>query len=217
MYWPLPPMLKSPQRNAQATATPVSIRGVTISSVCCRFRAASVRWGPSTHGKNQLRPVPLKIASYVLSGFFPVVAKTTRPPTKNAKSAVKIGTMTPPARWEKASRSAKLGTTSGSDPGGGVAPADVVISGSPGSAKRLLGRSCGLFSDGSARHRDPQLLLAHVGAVLGDDAALVDHEDAVGEGEDLVELQREEQDGLAAVAGFDQLPVDELDRADVEA
>jgi hypothetical protein len=49
--------------------------------------------------KNQLRPVPLKIAWYVESGFFPVVARMTRPPTKNATTAVSRGVTMPPARW----------------------------------------------------------------------------------------------------------------------
>ena len=34
VYWPLPPMLKRPQRNANATAIPVRISGVTMISVC---------------------------------------------------------------------------------------------------------------------------------------------------------------------------------------
>jgi hypothetical protein len=40
-YWPLPPMLKRPQRNANATARPVSASAVQSSSVCCRFAAAA--------------------------------------------------------------------------------------------------------------------------------------------------------------------------------
>jgi hypothetical protein len=38
-YWPWPPMLNIPQRNANATASPVRISGVIVSSVCCRFAA----------------------------------------------------------------------------------------------------------------------------------------------------------------------------------
>ncbi len=34
MYWPFPPMLKSPARNPNATARPVRISGVVTSSVC---------------------------------------------------------------------------------------------------------------------------------------------------------------------------------------
>ena len=40
MYWPWPPMLNRPQRNANATARPVRISGVVWISVCCRFSAA---------------------------------------------------------------------------------------------------------------------------------------------------------------------------------
>ena len=56
-----------------------------------------------------------------------------------------------------------------------------------------------------------------VGGELADDLALVDDEDPVGEREDLLELERDEQDRAALVALLDQAPVDELDRADVEA
>jgi hypothetical protein len=41
----------------------------------------------------------LKIAWYVPSGFFPVVAKTTSPPTAKASAAVMSGVTIPPARW----------------------------------------------------------------------------------------------------------------------
>ena len=56
-----------------------------------------------------------------------------------------------------------------------------------------------------------------VGPVLADDGALVDHEDAVGQREDLLQLGRHEQHGLAPVARLDELAVDELDRPDVES
>src|SRR3954468_16989784 len=72
-YWPWPPMLNRPQRNANATASPVRMIGVVRSSVCCRFCAAiddvshgnhmcdvpngtRAEWLPTC--KNQLRPVP---------------------------------------------------------------------------------------------------------------------------------------------------------------
>jgi len=37
MYWPCPPMLKRPQRNANDTASPVRISVVVSSSVCDRL------------------------------------------------------------------------------------------------------------------------------------------------------------------------------------
>ena len=40
-YWPWPPMLNRPQRNANATARPVRMIGVVRSSVCCRLSAAT--------------------------------------------------------------------------------------------------------------------------------------------------------------------------------
>ncbi len=39
--WPVPPMLKSPQRNANATARPVSTSGVNCTSVETRLFSAS--------------------------------------------------------------------------------------------------------------------------------------------------------------------------------
>ena len=80
MYWPWPPMLNRPQRNANATARPVNTSGTAISSVCCRLYAASdsasltfqgnqtvasLKGSPISYEptwKNQLRPVPLKIS-----------------------------------------------------------------------------------------------------------------------------------------------------------
>ena len=62
MYWPWPPMLNRPQRNANATARPVRISGVVWISVCWRLSAAMLRSSALGHGKSQFRPVPLKIA-----------------------------------------------------------------------------------------------------------------------------------------------------------
>ena len=62
MYWPCPPMLKSPLRNAKATASPQSNSDVVRSSVCWRFAAAKERSAPVTHGNNQFSPLPSKIA-----------------------------------------------------------------------------------------------------------------------------------------------------------
>ena len=63
MYWPLPPMLNSPARNANATARPVRISGVVMISVCCRLSAAMTRSSPVVHGNSHWRPVPRQIAS----------------------------------------------------------------------------------------------------------------------------------------------------------
>ena len=49
-YWPLPPMLKSPQRKANATARPTSTSTVQSSSVCWRFEAASEAKSSVFHG-----------------------------------------------------------------------------------------------------------------------------------------------------------------------
>jgi hypothetical protein len=50
-----------------------------------------------------------------------------------------------------------------------------------------------------------------------DDATLVHDGDPVGEGENLVELRGDQEDRDAPVAHPDELVVDELDRADVDA
>ena len=94
-YWPWPPMLKRPQRNAKATARPVRISGVVISSVCWRFSwATSQSSEPRSTG---LSPVPSQIALYVSIGL-PPVTSTTSPPTMKAKITVMIGVMIPPPR-----------------------------------------------------------------------------------------------------------------------
>ena len=38
MYWPWPPMLNRPQRNANATARPVKMSVVVSSRVCWRLK-----------------------------------------------------------------------------------------------------------------------------------------------------------------------------------
>ena len=40
MYWPWPPMLKSPHRKAKATARPVKISVVVSRRVCCSAYAS---------------------------------------------------------------------------------------------------------------------------------------------------------------------------------
>ena len=46
---------------------------------------------------NQLSPAPSKIALYVSIGLLPVVARTTTPPIRKARTTVSSGTMIPPA------------------------------------------------------------------------------------------------------------------------
>ena len=63
----------------------------------------------------------------------------------------------------------------------------------------------------------PERLLVDRRRVLADDLAFVHDEDPVRERQDLVQLERDEQHGAPLVALLDEPPVDELDRADVEA
>ena len=108
MYWPWPPMLNRPHLKANETANPVRISVDVRISVCWRLNAASARSWPSTHGKNQFRPVPLKIPLKAVKGLWPVAA-TTSIAMRNAKIVVTSGMTMPPARWKKASRAATLG------------------------------------------------------------------------------------------------------------
>src|ERR1700751_1769272 len=68
----------------------------------------------------------------------------------------------------------------------------------------------------AAEHLEAELLLRHLSRVIADDLAFVDEEAPVGEGEDLRELERDEQDRAALVALLHQPAVEVLDRADVE-
>src|SRR5581483_2994582 len=69
----------------------------------------------------------------------------------------------------------------------------------------------------AAKHLEPDLVFRHLAGVLGDDSALVQDEDPVGERQDLVELERDEKDRAPFVAFRDQAPMEKLDGADVEA
>src|SRR3954447_18120189 len=75
--------------------------------------------------------------------------------------------------------------------------------------------SCRLLAAAAARHGEPELRLGRARGELADDLALVDHEDAVGERQDLLQLERDELDAAPGVALLDEAAVDELDRADV--
>ena len=95
---------------------------------------------------------------------------------------------------------------------------DAVKRGSP--VSRRVARGSALAHAASfcaaAGHRDAELLVRDVRPVLADDAALVDDEDPVGERQDLVQLERDEEDRPALVPLRDEPLVHELDRADVE-
>ena len=129
--------------------------------------------------------------------------------------AVITGTATPPARWPShilaASESAG---SSSAGVGSGTRPAS-------GGGRVSSGGRCslirGLRLAPAAEHLEPDLLLGHVGRVLAHDLALVHHQDPVRERQDLVELQRDQQDRAAFVALLHETAVEVLDRAHVEA
>ena len=60
-YWPWPPMLKRPQRNAKATASPVRISVVVCSSVWLRLNGVEADRVRGPGWKNQLSPAPSKM------------------------------------------------------------------------------------------------------------------------------------------------------------
>src|ERR1044071_3397706 len=94
--------------------------------------------------------------------------------------------MMPPPRREVASRAATVasGGSSSSSSGRLIAPAPLWDS--------LTARSCRSLSP-AAGHHEPEVLLGGRRRHLGDDLALVDHEDAIGERADLLHLERDEQ------------------------
>ena len=144
----------------------------------------------------------------MLRGFFPVVARTTRPPIRNARTVVSRGTTSPPAFCAIA------------QPGGEALRVAALWRLAPEvrrrpDRRRVWSAHATAFLP-RAGHRDAELVLGDARSELAHDLALVDHEDPVGEGEDLFQLQRDEQDGTALVALLDEAAVDELDRADVE-
>src|SRR5262249_23897174 len=68
----------------------------------------------------------------------------------------------------------------------------------------------------AAEHLETDLLLGHLARVLAGDLALVEDEDAVREREDLVQLERDQQDRPPLVALLDEAAGEVLDRAHVE-
>ena len=94
-YWPWPPMLNSPQRNANATASPVRISGVVAISVCWRLIAARASRVAASTGRTSSARCRRRSPCRSTSGLWPV-SSTTRPPTTNASSTVISGVTIPP-------------------------------------------------------------------------------------------------------------------------
>src|SRR2546429_6794553 len=86
---------------------------------------------------------------------------------------------------------------------------------------RTASRSRRALSTSTSRrpghHQPDPLPLDRVALQHADDAAAVDHGEAVGQRQDLVQLRRHQQHGQAVVPALHDLPVDELDRAHVDA
>ena len=191
MYWPWPPMLKRPQRKANATARPVRISVVVSISVCWRLAAAVLRARrPVTQGKNQFRPGPVEDRLVRRQRVVAGRDGTTRPPTRKASTAVRSGVTIAARRCWANRRSAR------------ATAASRRRCGSPARAAASAGRRrvCSLTPPppplAAAGHRDAELLLGRARRELADDLALVDDEDAVGERQDLLQLERDEQDAL---------------------
>src|SRR5262249_44503309 len=102
----------------------------------------------------------------------------------------------------------------GDDPSGPVGGGGASSDSSSRSSSPMRLRDC---LAPAAGHREAELLLGRGRRELTRDPALVDHEDPIGEREDLFELERDEEDGASRVALLDETAMDELDRADVQA
>src|SRR6185437_1921829 len=145
---------------------------------------------------------------------------------RNAITTVIAGTMKPPARCfsdRLAASDCPVSAASSGDSGGKFPAWLMPAQGSTGPASQLQlllrqNHSCNRrrFLP-AAEHLEPDELLGHLAGVLADDLALVDHEDPVREREDLLELERDEQDRAALVALGHEATVEILDRSDVEA
>src|SRR5919204_3398447 len=139
-------------------------------------------------------------------------SRMTRAPTTAANTSEATGASSgrakPRSRWPSGVRRATAGS---GDSGAGAAGR---------SATWLTARSRGrlLVAGAGAGHVEPELAHGRLRAgELGDDAAVVDHPDAVGERQDLLQVGGDQQHRQALVAGGHQLLPDELGGADVEA
>src|SRR5437762_2696576 len=124
----------------------------------------------------------------------------------------------PPLRWRSEIRAASVpvsaacsGLTGG--PFGGVGSLTPRVR---ESAPKSVASRCRRLS-AAAEHLEADLLLRDLAFVLADDLALVEDEDAVGEREDLLELERDQEDRASLVSLLDQSSVQIFDRPDVEA
>ena len=170
-YWPWPPMLNRPQRNANATASAVRISGVVSSQRLLRGRGPTAfRSCSETPGEEPVEAGALE--DRLVRRERVVAGDRARPGRRSGRrrSSPRPATMTPPrALVERSDRAGRRRR------------------GRVGRRARLFGlggagtqaRSAA-SSPAAARHREPELLARRVRAELGDDLALVDHEDAVG-------------------------------------
>src|SRR5688500_5627792 len=70
---------------------------------------------------------------------------------------------------------------------------------------------------GAPSHEESELAARHLAArELACNPALVQHDDAVAQVQNLVEIEGDQQDGLAGITYRDQFLVDEFDGADIE-
>ena len=101
--------------------------------------------------------------------------------------AVSTGATQPPARCQRSKRAAPVPGSPSGDPGWWTVGSELTQQPPPMS---------------TAEHRHPEFFFSHVRPVLADDLPLVHREDAVGEREDFVQLERHEEDGTSLVAFF---------------
>ncbi len=201
VHWPWPPMLNRPQRKANATARPVKISVVVRRSVCCRLKAAAVALAAGHPGEEPVEAGPVEDAlvrrQRVVAGrqhhhSADQEGQDRRDDRRDDAAALRREPAAHAAGLPVGSRIRRVGRWRGW--GGGA-------HGASGRAPSIA---------------PPRASRLGAGGELRDDAPLVDHEDAVRERQDLLELERHQQDRAALVALGDEPPVHVLDRADVE-
>ena len=139
-----------------------------------------------------------------MSPTLPVVRRTTIPPMKNASKTVSSGATRPPAFWRMP---VPLREVRPSEPLGRL--------GSCGGSPRVAQAARSFCAPPVIA--SPSSSSLAVGGNSPTIAALEEDEDAIGEREDLLELERDEQDAATLVALLDETAMDEFDRPDVEA
>ena len=197
-------MLNMPQRNANATASPVRISVVVCSSVCDRLYA-DVFDDARRRVEHPVQPgavedVAVGEQRVVAGREHDEAADEEREQRRQHRHDQAAGLLLQrDARGDRRRLGRRRAPTRGGAPCGSS-----------------VGHAASVFPPAPSIS-SPICVLRDLAGVLAGDLALVDDEDPVGEREDLLELERDEQDRAALVALGDEAAVEELDRPHVEA